>query len=252
MNKGFATALVLLLIVAFVAISIGSAVFIIYTNNTNKIIDSTSQPRNISQTTDDTNQIVQKNSALQQLLDKMKSYKNYQVDITLASGKTTTNWKILRVNNKQSQEDTGHPSLIITYKDLNQGKSYSYLKESNKYMEDQLSNSEFNIGTPEYYFKDWTNNTKIKGEDTLNGEKVTVYEDLYSDVSRAGYINSETGLPIKTYRKSATGESTITFKFSRINEVQEKEVTIPSTAKQFSAQEMEQGKQFLDNITGGR
>lgn len=228
-NKGFATILVLIMVVVFVAIAIGSVAYAIYLNKANTTSDSTSQPRTISQTSTETNQSSSKTGVLQQLLDKMKTYKNYRLDITIIGGSIKAkNWKILRFGEKQFHE---FGEITTAYVDNKLGKSYTYFKEENEYGEGKSSDLEFSIGTPEYYFKNWTNDVKTKGDDVIDGQKVTVYENTNNGITVTAYISADTGLPIKTIQKITNGEVIATFKFSRINQVQESEVSLPAGAK---------------------
>lgn len=225
-TKGFAP---ILLIIVVAVIAISSVSYALYFNRVNTNGDPTSQPRNLSQT-EKTNKDIQKTGVLLQLLDKMKSYNNYQLDLTTtnASSGKGVNWMILRVGQKQYHE---LGLVTATYVDNNLGKSFTYLKDKNEYGEDKLSDLGFSVGTPDYYFKYWTSDVKVKGDDAIDGQKVIVYENVSTGITRTAYISAVTGLPAKIVQKSSSGEVTTTFKFSRINEVQETEVTLPANAK---------------------
>lgn len=229
MKKGFVP---ILLIIMVAAIAIGSVSYALYASKTNTTGVPTSQIRNLTQT-EMTNQNSQKTDILQQLLDKMKSYSNYQLDmvITLAS-KSEINWKFLRAEQKMFNSDSKlSQSSIVTYADKGTGKSFTYLQDKNEYGEGKSTGNEFAVGTPEYYFKDWTGDVKVKGDDVTEGQEVTVYENTNGSNIRTAYISTGTGLPVKIVQQSSSGEVITTFKFSRINEVQEAEVTLPANAK---------------------
>ncbi len=224
-KNGFAP---ILIIIVVAAIAIGSVSYALYFNKTSKSDVSTSQLRNLSPP-EKANQDIQKSGILQQLLDKMKGYKNYQLNITIIGASVKAkNYKILRFSEKQFQEFN---PIITTYVDNNLGKSFTYYKDKNEYGEGKSTDLEFSVGTPEYYFKNWTIDVKIKGDDVIDGQKVTVYENINNGASITAYISTDTGLPVKTIQKITNGEIIATFKFSRINEIQESEVTLPANAK---------------------
>ncbi len=226
-NKGFAPILIIGLIFVLIATGvIGYTFFYLQKNSkSNNSSGTPSKPLFISET----NQDNQQQGILQQLLNKMKSYKNYQLDITIIGASVKAkNYKILRFSEKQFQEFN---PIITTYIDNNLGKSFTYYKDKNEYGEGKSTDLEFSVGTPEYYFKNWTIDVKIKGDDVIDGQKVTVYENINNGTSITAYISTDTGLPVKTIQKITNGEIIATFKFSRINEIQESEVTIPSSAK---------------------
>ncbi len=226
MKKGFAPILVVIVVVI---IAISSISYALYLNKANNADIITSQSRNISQTETATNQSGSKIGVMQGLLDKMKSYKNYQLDLTIIPvSKKEVNWKFLRVGEKLFHEF----GLVTTaYEDNSLGKSFTYYKDKNEYGEGKSAGNEFAIGTPEYYFKDWTSDVNVKGDDVIDGQNVSIYESINGSTTRTAYISIETGLPAKTIVKTTTGVVTTTFKFSRINEVQDAEVTLPANAK---------------------
>lgn len=225
MKKGFAP---ILLVIVVAVIAIGSVSYALYFNKTNTTGVSTSQPRNLSQA-DKTNQNIQKTGVLKQLLDKMKSYKNYELDLTIVSvSKKQVNWKILRVGEKQFHDLGG---ATTAYVDNIQGKNFTYLKDKNEYGESKLFENEFSVGTPDYYFNNWSSDVKVKVGDVIDGQKVVVYENVSTGITRTAYISVDTGLPVKIVQKSSSGEVITNFKFTRINEVKETEVTLPANAK---------------------
>jgi len=225
-RRGFAPILILI-VVALIAV--GSASYVLYFKKTNPSNTSISQSRNLS-LPEKENQDIQKSGILQQLLDKMKTYNNYQLDlhITPSSGKVR-DLKIVRLQQKQLQPD----QIVDLYIDESIGKNYSFYREKNVYGEWQSEDSG-RLGKPEYYFRIWTGDTKAKNEETIDQEKVQVYENFSDGNTNTAYISAKTGLPVKMVQKNSKGETIITFNFSRINEVQESEVTLPLSAKKIA------------------
>ena len=173
---------------------------------------------------------------LDSLLEKMKTYENYQLELmTTTPGKRGTNSFneiILRIGDKQASFNPDLPT-IVSYYDFSKKKTYTYDKTSNIYLDDDLKDdiSFYQQGNPEYYFRKWPSSLTPRGEEILEGEKVKVYTASSNTISYTAYISSKTGLPLKIVTKTSQGELTFTFKFSRFGEIKESEVTLPATAK---------------------
>ena len=169
-------------------------------------------------------------------INKMKTYQNYQLELTISSinGQATISRKILRLKNKQATQiikDGQLDDKNVIYLDGSEKKSYQYSKELNLYTEDKIDQQELDQGKPEYYFQNLSSNLAFKKADSVDGERVNIYTASSADVTQTVYLSQATELPIKIITKNANGESSTTFKFSRFNEIQDYEVTLPPRAQ---------------------
>jgi len=190
------------------------------------------------------------NISLNTLVEKMKTYQNYQLDVNTKLTSSEINWTILRAGEKYtlSSKDL---SDIVDYLDCDNLKNYSLVKQSNKYAD--LSNEASSIlssgvGRPEYYFRSWPQEISEKGKDEVNSQKVIVYSASANNIEYTAYISAETGLPLKMITKS-TKEIVTNLEFSRLGNVNESEVTIPSSAEKYTDKEVKQGEEFIDKLT---
>ena len=158
MKKGFA--LVFLVIILSVILLSGVG---LYMNTNKKSIQpvQTESVREISDIKQNNNNDSPGDNILNDLSNKMKSYKNYKLDLAFTTGsKRTQNRKVLRVGEKQLSLSGADGKLMentIFYLDGYLKKSFSYSKDSNKYLEEEMNELEYEQVRPEYYLKNLTN-----------------------------------------------------------------------------------------------
>ena len=238
-QKGFALIFILLIVLFIIAATVGLYLYFKMSKNSATSISQTSCTFNLAP-----------QLASSELLDKMVGHQNYQLEVNMKLTSSEINWTILRAGNKYTLNSKDIPD-IIDYLDCDDVKNYSLIKSSNKYAD--LTNEDSSIlssgvGRPEYYFKSWPSNITTKGTDTLEGQKVRVYTAAANNLEHEAYVSAETGLPVKIVTKT-TKDAVINLKFTRLNEVSESEVTIPTSAKGFTKEEMRQGEQIINRIT---
>ncbi len=121
---------------------------------------------------------------LDSLLEKMKTYQNYQLDMKITGQTIIINQKILRVGEKQVQIDEDI-SIIMSYYDFSKKKLYLYDKSSDTFLEEDLKDDLgfWQFGNPEFYFRKWPLSLTPKGEETIEGEKVKVFTASSDTVS---------------------------------------------------------------------
>lgn len=240
MKKGFS--LVFILIIFLLIILIGSGLYLYFNKS-----ETTSKISKVDCNFNLAPQLVSSD-----LLTKMADYDNYQLDVSYKQTTPKFSWSISRAGNKYSLNDKDFD--IIDYLDCDSGKTYSYLKWSNKYAD--LTNKEGTIlsngvGRPEYYFKSWPANITSQGEEIFEGEKVIVYTAVSNDTLLTAYISSETGLPVRIINKpknESVKETIINLNFTRLGEISTEEVSVPASAKKFTEKEIEQGEQLINRI----
>jgi len=158
MKKGFA--LVFLVIILSVILLSGVGLYM-YTNKKSIQPVQTESVREISDIKQNNNNDSPGDNILNDLSNKMKSYKNYQLDLAFTTGsKRTQNRKVLRVGEKQLSLSGADGKLMentIFYLDGYLKKSFSYSKDSNKYLEEEMNELEYEQVRPEYYLKNLTN-----------------------------------------------------------------------------------------------
>ena len=89
-------------------------------------------------------------------------------------------------------------------------------------------------------------------KEEVDGKLLSKYQGEQDNATFTLYVDFQTKLPTKVIRKNEGSQTTFYFKFSRINEITQDEVTLPKSAKAFSRIEEFLGDRFLKKITDNR
>lgn len=271
-NKGFALFLILIVLTIIVASVLGAFYYYHTVKDKEKAYFASECAKPITETqvktqVTETEGKVSKSS----LLKEMGDHTNYQLDRTqkFSTSTSTRNLnstiqtKIIRAGNKFASSDEKSP--FLQYMDVSSCKIYYFSPTGNKFIEAKENDpgstptirEMFDLYTPQSGLKNFPDELTFKDKEEINDNQVNVYEGIMTapdGVPETVFIDIESGLPIKIISYNTKIKTGIIeeFVFSRINEVKETEVTLPTSAKKGTKQQFLKERETWGRINSSK